>query len=237
MIYGVFLSPNASQPRARSCFIKALGLRSTFNSAKYPKNDSSRKILSLLPALNNSFHRIFRNRAGIRLAKVSCNCAVRRKHFDMEDGMAERIANFDDWKDLFYKWQSDIGFDAALVNDYKFAAIYDDGTGPDIEFGDFKGRKKFTKVSTFRRRICATRCTRSFYRGDTGVQLTTRKLIDAAPAATIVNACCASCARSNGIFWQMCRVLINNFGDSGKLEAQNNRAPRLQKYPASRRVQ
>ena len=34
--------------------------------------------------------------------------------------MAERIANFDDWKDLFYKWQSDIGFDTALVKDYKF---------------------------------------------------------------------------------------------------------------------
>ena len=26
--------------------------------------------------------------------------------------MAERITNFDDWKDLFYKWQKDIGFDA-----------------------------------------------------------------------------------------------------------------------------
>ena len=25
--------------------------------------------------------------------------------------MAERITNFDDWKDLFYKWQKDIGFD------------------------------------------------------------------------------------------------------------------------------
>ena len=57
--------------------------------------------------------------------------------------MAERIANFDEWKDLFYKWQADIGFDASLVKDYKFEPIYDNGTGPDIEFGDFKGRKKF----------------------------------------------------------------------------------------------
>ena len=59
--------------------------------------------------------------------------------------MAERIANFDDWKDLFYKWQKDIGFDPALVKDYKFDAIYDEGTSPTIEFGEFKGRKKSKK--------------------------------------------------------------------------------------------
>ena len=41
MIYSGFsCSPNASQPRALSCFIKAFGLRSTFSIlAKYPKND------------------------------------------------------------------------------------------------------------------------------------------------------------------------------------------------------
>ena len=61
--------------------------------------------------------------------------------------MAEKITGFDDWKDLFYKWQKDIGFEPALVKDYKFDAFYDEGTGPDIEFGDYKGRKKFAKTS------------------------------------------------------------------------------------------
>ena len=60
--------------------------------------------------------------------------------------MAQRIATFDGWKDLFYKWQKDIGFDPALIKDYKFDAIYDKGTHPEIEFGEFKGRKKFDKV-------------------------------------------------------------------------------------------
>ena len=60
--------------------------------------------------------------------------------------MAEKITGFDDWKDLFYKWQKDIGFEPALVKDYKFDAFYDEGTGPDIEFGDYKGRKKFAKL-------------------------------------------------------------------------------------------
>jgi hypothetical protein len=28
--------------------------------------------------------------------------------------MADKIATFDDWTDLFYKWQKDIGFDSAV---------------------------------------------------------------------------------------------------------------------------
>ena len=60
--------------------------------------------------------------------------------------MAQKIVTFVDWKDLFYKWQNDIGFDPALIKDYKFDAIYDQGIHPEIEFGEFKGRKKFEKV-------------------------------------------------------------------------------------------
>ncbi|HME60465.1 MAG TPA: hypothetical protein VKH62_04395, partial [Candidatus Binatia bacterium] len=98
--------------------------------------------------------------------------------------MAERIANFDDWKDLFYKWQSDIGFDASLVKDYKFEAIYDAGTGAEIEFGDFKGRKKFEKlldIPTQDMRDALLHLI--FYQGDTefGSSEQQRKLIDSAP--------------------------------------------------------
>src|SRR5437870_11996383 len=60
--------------------------------------------------------------------------------------MAERIATFDDWTDLFYKWQKDIGFDSSLMKYYYFNAMYEQGTQPEIEFGEFKGRKKFEKV-------------------------------------------------------------------------------------------
>lgn len=69
--------------------------------------------------------------------------------------MAERIATFDDWKDPFYKWQKDIGFEPELVKDYKFDALYDQGTSAEIEFGEFKGRKKFEKVLDIPPRICA----------------------------------------------------------------------------------
>ena len=71
--------------------------------------------------------------------------------------MGERIANFDDWKDLFYKWQKDIGFDPALVKDYKFDAIYDEGTSPQSNSANSKGAGNSKKSSMCRPRTCATR--------------------------------------------------------------------------------
>src|ERR1051325_7524655 len=62
------------------------------------------------------------------------------------EGAMERIHTFDDWSDLFKKWQKDIGFDNTLVKDYKFDAIYDEVTHAEIEFGEFAGPKKWDNV-------------------------------------------------------------------------------------------
>lgn len=135
----------------------------------------------------------------------------------------EKIAGFDDWKDLFYKWQKDIGFEPALVKDYKFDAFYDEGTGPDIEFGDYKGRKKFAKlldVPTQDMRDALLHLI--FYQGDTefGSSEQQRKLIDTAPSDYDRQCLLRVMREEQRHGWQMCHVLINNFGDSGKLEAR-----------------
>jgi benzoyl-CoA 2,3-epoxidase subunit B len=137
--------------------------------------------------------------------------------------MAERITNFDDWKDLFYKWQKDIGFDAGLVKDYKFDAIYDAGTSPDIEFGDYKGRKKFAKlldVPTQEMRDSLLHLI--FYQGDTefGSTEQQRKLIETAPSDYDRQCLLRVMREEQRHGWQMCHVLINNFGESGRVEAQ-----------------
>lgn len=137
--------------------------------------------------------------------------------------MAQRIANFDDWKDLFYKWQKDIGFDASLVKDYKFDAIYDDGSGPDIEFGEFKGRKKFEKVLEIPTQDMRDALLHLiFYQGDTefGSSEQQRKLIDSAPSDFDRQCLLRVMREEQRHGWQMCHVLISNFGDSGKLEAR-----------------
>ncbi len=137
--------------------------------------------------------------------------------------MAERIANFDDWKDLFYKWQKDIGFDPALVQDYKFDAIYDAGTSPEIEFGEFKGRKKFAKlldVPTQEMRDSLLHLI--FYQGDTefGSSEQQRKLIDTAPSDYDRRCLLRVMREEQRHGWQMCHVLISHFGESGRIEAR-----------------
>ena len=137
--------------------------------------------------------------------------------------MAERISNFDDWKDLFYKWQKDIGFDPELVKDYKFDAIYDDGTGPNIEFGEFKGRKKFEKILDMPSQDMRDSLLHLiFYQGDTefGSSEQQRKLIDSAPSDYDRQCLIRVMREEQRHGWQMCHVLISNFGDSGKLEAR-----------------
>ena len=145
------------------------------------------------------------------------------EHTNWEEFMAERIKNFDDWKDLFYKWQSDIGFDVSLVKDYKFEAIYDAGTGAEIEFGDFKGRKKFEKILDIPTQDMRDALLHLiFYQGDTefGSSEQQRKLIDSAPTDYDRQCLLRVMREEQRHGWQMCHVLISNFGESGKLEAQ-----------------
>jgi benzoyl-CoA 2,3-dioxygenase component B len=85
----------------------------------------------------------------------------------------------------FFKWQKDIGFDPALIKDYRFDAVYDEGTSLEIEFGEFRGRKKFEKVLDI-----PTQDMRDyllhliFYQGDTEFASTEqqRKLLNTAPS-------------------------------------------------------
>ena len=137
--------------------------------------------------------------------------------------MAQKIANFDDWKDLFYRWQKDIGFDPALVKDYKFDAIYDEGTSQEIEFGEFKGRKKFQKVLDIPTQDMRDSLLHLiFYQGDTefGSSEQQRKLINTAPSDYDRQCLLRVMREEQRHGWQMCHVLVNNFGDSGKLEAR-----------------
>ena len=44
-----------------------------------------------------------------------------------------KISTFDDWTDLFKKWQQDIGVDTALFKDYPFEAFYDEPPSAEVE--------------------------------------------------------------------------------------------------------
>jgi benzoyl-CoA 2,3-epoxidase subunit B len=137
--------------------------------------------------------------------------------------MPQRISTFDDWTDYFHKWQKDIGFDTSLVKDYKFDAIYDEGSGPEIEFGEFKGRKKFEKVLDIPMQDMRDSLQHLIvYQGDTEFASTEqqRNLVNSAPTNYDRQCLLRVMREEQRHGWQMCHVLVNHFGDSGKLEAR-----------------
>ena len=137
--------------------------------------------------------------------------------------MAQKISTFDDWTDYFNKWQKDIGFDASQIANYKFDAFYADPPHGGIEFGEFKGRKKWEKlldVPTQDMRDALMHLI--VYQGDTEFASTEqqRNLLQSAPSE-YDRLCLLRVMREEQRHgWQMCHVLVNNFGDSGKLEAR-----------------
>jgi benzoyl-CoA 2,3-dioxygenase component B len=137
--------------------------------------------------------------------------------------MGEKIATFDDWADLFQKWQKDIGFDPSLAKDYRFQALYDEGTSSEVEFGEFKGRKKFEKVLDVpTQEMRDSLLHLIFYQGDTEFASTEqqRRLLNSAPSDYDLQCLVRVMREEQRHGWQMCHLLITHFGESGKLEAR-----------------
>jgi benzoyl-CoA 2,3-epoxidase subunit B len=137
--------------------------------------------------------------------------------------MAQRISTFDDWTDYFNKWQKDIGFDASQIRNYKFDSFYADPPHGEIEFGEFKGRKKWEKlleVPTQEMRDALMHLI--VYQGDTEFASTEqqRGLLQSAPSEYDRQCLLRVMREEQRHGWQMCHVLVTNFGDSGKLEAR-----------------
>ena len=135
----------------------------------------------------------------------------------------KKIATFDDWIDHFRQWQKDIGYDPALLAEYDFETKLGELHAPDIEFGDFKGQPKWQRVTQIpNQSIRDALMNLIVYQGDTEFASVEQQknLLDTAPtdydrqALTRVN----SEEMRHG--WQMCYLLVNYFGDSGKLEAR-----------------
>jgi len=137
--------------------------------------------------------------------------------------MAVKIATFDDWMDLFHKWQKDIGFDTTQIKDYRFDAFYAEPPHSEIEFGEFKGRRKWERVLEIPTQDMRDALMHLVvYQGDTEFASTEqqRTLVNAAPSDYDRQCLLRVMREEQRHGWQMCHVLVNNFDDSGKLEAR-----------------
>lgn len=135
----------------------------------------------------------------------------------------EKIATFDDWIDLFHKWQKDIGFESSLLKGYPFESIYEESPTSEVKFGEFKGRKKWEtvlQVPTQEMRDALLHLI--VYQGDTEFASTEqqRHLIHAAPTPYDLNCLLRVMREEMRHGWQMSHLLITHFGASGKLEAR-----------------
>lgn len=134
-----------------------------------------------------------------------------------------KIATFDDWIDLFRKWQKEIGFDSSWVKDSLFQAIYDETPSSEVEFGEFAARRKWEtvlEVPTQEMRDALLHLI--VYQGDTEFASSEqqRHLVHTAPTPYDLKCLLRVMREEMRHGWQMSHLLVTHFGDSGKLEAR-----------------
>ncbi len=134
-----------------------------------------------------------------------------------------KITTFDDWIDCFHEWHKDIGYDAFLFGDYKFETKLGELHSPEIEFGDFKGQPKWQRVTQIpNQTIRDALLNLIVYQGDTEFASVEQQknLLDNAPTDYDRQALIRVNSEEMRHGWQMCYLLVNYFGYSGKLEAE-----------------
>jgi benzoyl-CoA 2,3-epoxidase subunit B len=134
-----------------------------------------------------------------------------------------RPYTFDDWIDQFRTWQKEIDLDPAITSGYPLEAKYGDLHSEAIEFGDYKGGRRWeTVLEVPDQRIRDALLHLITYQGDTefGSVEQQRHLFATAPGEQDLQALIRIMREEMRHGWQMCHVLITHFGSSGRVEAR-----------------
>ncbi|MCI0624920.1 MAG: phenylacetate-CoA oxygenase subunit PaaI [Acidobacteria bacterium] len=138
-------------------------------------------------------------------------------------GKVFKIGTFSDWVGLFEEWRKDIGVNPKEIADFKFETLYGAIETDEIQFGYYKGRKKWENL-----RQMPTQNMRDalmnmiVYQGDTEFASVEqqRYLFESAPTDYDRRALTRVMIEEMRHGWQMCALLIEHFGQTGKVEAQ-----------------
>lgn len=134
-----------------------------------------------------------------------------------------RISTFDDWVDLFGDWKKEMGIEHPYIKNYKFEAKFGELETDEIEFGAYKGRKKWERLSQIPdQRIRDALLNYIVFQGDTEFASVEqqRRLFETAPSEYDAASLARIMTEEMRHGWQMSHLLVTYFGDSGKLEAQ-----------------
>lgn len=137
--------------------------------------------------------------------------------------IAKRVNTFDDWMDYLKEWQKDIGVSIPEAENFLLTPIYDDKTPNEVEIGDFKGQQKWERVSQIPTQNMRDALLQLiFVQGDTEFASTEqqRRLLNNVPHDYDRYAAVRIMLEEIRHGLQMCHILVEHFGSSGKLEAK-----------------
>ncbi len=138
-------------------------------------------------------------------------------------GKVAKIGNFSDWVGLFIEWRKEVGVNKDDVEAFHFDTLYGAIETEEIQFGSYKGRNKWEnlrQVPTQQMRDALMNMI--IYQGDTEFASVEqqRNLFATAPTEWDRRALTRVMIEEMRHGWQMCALLIDFFGSSGKVEAQ-----------------
>jgi benzoyl-CoA 2,3-dioxygenase component B len=136
---------------------------------------------------------------------------------------ATRLSTFDDWTDLFRVWQKDIGVAYPEITNYQFEAKFGPTRSNEVEFGAYRGRPKWERVMQIPdQRMRDALLNLIVYQGDTEFASVEqqRRLFETSPSEHDRQSLCRVVTEEMRHGWQMCYLLMNHFGYSGRVEAQ-----------------
>src|ERR1700758_5484063 len=138
-------------------------------------------------------------------------------------GKVAKIGTFSDWVGLFDEWRQEVGVNRDEIASFQFDTLYGNIETEEIQFGAFQGRRKWENL-----RQIPTQNMRDalmnliVYQGDTEFASVEqqRYLFETAPSDYDRSSITRVMIEEMRHGWQMCALLIEFFGDTGKVEAK-----------------
>ena len=138
-------------------------------------------------------------------------------------GKVMKIGTFGDWIGLFKAWREEIGVNNDDIQNFKFDTLYGAIETGEISFGYYKGRPKWENLRQMpTQNMKDALMNLIVYQGDTEFASVEqqRYLFETAPTDWDRSALTRVMIEEMRHGWQMCALLIEHFGDTGKVEAQ-----------------
>jgi len=138
-------------------------------------------------------------------------------------GKVMKIGSFNDWVGLFDEWRREIGVNTDEISNFKFDTLFGAIETDEIQFGSFRGRKKWENVRQIpTQNIRDALLNMIVYQGDTEFASVEQQrfLFETAPTDWDRRALTRVMIEEMRHGWQMAALLVEFFGSSGKVEAQ-----------------